>query len=101
MISDRILVIFPISAKVGGLTTWKPSASAAASSLCRDADAEPVAFATDVDSSCSLQLAADNFTDCEALAESVRRIHGKVFVNVHVLKAVFKRVGATVNKIGN
>ena len=57
----------------GDMMSWKASES----SLCRDSGAEPVLFATDVDSSCSLQIAADNFTDCESLARSVRLIQGK------------------------
>merc|ERR1719229_435959 len=64
------------------MMTWKASQS----SLCRDSGAEPVVFATDVDSSCSLQVAADNITDCESLARSVRLIQDSLLPVTHVAK---------------
>lgn len=65
-----------------GMMSWKTSES----SLCRDAGAQPIAFATDVDSSCSLQIAADNFTDCESLAGSIRLMQDSLLSATHVSK---------------
>jgi hypothetical protein len=53
--------------KSSGLLTWHP----AATSLCRDATVVPVAFSCDVSTACSIQLSADNFTNCEALVTAV------------------------------